>query len=48
MTYNKDELSRKSKFFLGIVRSNFIGTEFMIYSKGENPKLTQEYSLLRE
>ena len=39
-TYDKDEISRKSDKYLGILRSNFMGTEFMLYDKGENPKVT--------
>lgn len=34
---NKDKLERKSPEFLGKVRGNFMGTEYVIFDTGENP-----------
>lgn len=34
---DKDNLDRKHPSFLGKVRSNFMGSEFHVYDKGENP-----------
>lgn len=33
----KDDLSRRSGNYLGKVRSNFMGTDFVFYDKGEAP-----------
>lgn len=38
VSMNEKELKTKSPAYLGKVRSNFMGTEFMIYDKGLNPK----------
>lgn len=35
---DKSNLNKNSKSFLGKVRSNFLGTEFVIYDIGNNPK----------
>ena len=41
ISMNEKELKTKSPAYLGKVRSNFMGTEFMIYDKGLNPKKRQ-------
>lgn len=33
-----DDLERDSSSFMGKLRSNFIGTEFVVYDNGANPK----------
>ena len=38
ISMDKNDLSRNSGSYLGKLRSNFIGTEFVIYDKGVNPK----------
>ena len=38
MSMSQKDLKTKSPSYLGKVRSNFMGTEFMIYDKGLNPK----------
>jgi tubby-related protein 1 len=38
----KDDMSKKSKGYLGKLRSNFLGTEFMLYDTGVNPKKCKE------
>lgn len=38
MSMNEKELKTKSPAYLGKVRSNFMGTEFISYDKGLNPK----------
>lgn len=35
---SKNDFNRKSENCLGKLRSNFVGTQFHIYDKGENPK----------
>jgi tubby-related protein 1 len=47
LSYDKTDLSRRSPKYLGLIRSNFLGTEFMVYDPGLNPKVTQDLSLLR-
>ena len=37
LSLDKKDFSRKSKNCLGKLRSNFVGTEFYLYDKGENP-----------
>lgn len=37
VTIDQDS-KKKTKGFLGKVRSNFMGTEFVIYDNGDNPK----------
>lgn len=39
LSYDKNQTSRKSSYFLGMIQSNFLGTEFMIYDTGLNPRL---------
>lgn len=59
ISYKKDELKKKSLYFLGKVRyinkkiplwtrSNFMGTEFQIYDGGQNPKKCSDPQLVRE
>ncbi len=38
ISLSKTEFKRKSKFCIGKLRSNFVGTEFRLFDKGENPK----------
>ena len=38
VTTNQKDFNTKSSSFVGKVRSNFLGTEFMIYDNGLNPK----------
>lgn len=38
VTTNQKEFNTKSSSFIGKVRSNFLGTEFMMYDSGLNPK----------
>lgn len=35
---DKQNMNKKSGFFMGKVRSNFLGTEFVLYDTGNNPK----------
>jgi len=35
---DKNDMKRKSKNYLGKVRSNFLGTIFNVYNDGSNPK----------
>ncbi len=38
ISLNKREFDRKSKYCVGKLRSNFVGTDFKLYDPGENPK----------
>lgn len=38
LSLDPDDLNRVSSNYFGKVRSNFVGTEFTIYDKGESPK----------
>lgn len=38
MSISKNDLTKKSQSFIGKVRSNFLGTEFLVYDTGCNPK----------
>lgn len=38
ISFNKNDLNKKSMYFLGKVRSNFMGTEFNLFNNGENVK----------
>jgi len=48
ITYNKDICSKKAPFYLGKLRSNFLGTEFNLWDHGENPKDTNDLNKVRE
>jgi tubby-related protein 1 len=48
ISYKKDELKKNSLYYLGKLRSNFMGTEFNIYDHGENPKKTKDAQRVRE
>ncbi len=37
ISLDKSDLSRNSGNYVGKVRSNFVGTEFVVYDKGEAP-----------
>lgn len=45
---SRDKLTKKSPFFLGKLRSNFLGTEFNIYDNGNNPKNTLAFESIRK
>ncbi len=45
---SKDIFDRKSEFCLGKLRSNFFGTEFLLYDTGENPKKGDPLSTWKE
>ena len=38
ISLDKEDLARQSGNFFGKLRSNFIGTEFVLYDKGNNPE----------
>ena len=38
ISFKRDELSKKSSGYIGKVRSNFLGTEFIVFDNGVNPK----------
>jgi len=44
ISMDKKNLSKESASYLGKLRSNFVGTEFVIYDKGINPKEVDEES----
>lgn len=52
ISLDKDDLARQSGKFFGKLRSNFIGTEFVLYDKGVNPekvgKMNQPHAELRQ
>lgn len=43
----KNEFSTRKNSFLGKVRSNFLGTEFILYDDGLNPKKCKDTSRFR-
>ena len=47
ITLDQDGLKKKGKGFLGKVRANFMGTEFVIYDQGENPTKVKDISQAR-
>jgi tubby-related protein 1 len=38
ITVDQDNLKRKGKGYLAKLRSNFLGTEFVVYDDGEAPE----------
>ena len=42
-----DEFSKRKPSFLGRVVSNFLGTEFILYDNGLNPKKTKDLEAMR-
>lgn len=42
MSLDKDDLKRGSGSYFGKLRANFWGTEFIIYDRGENSKISME------
>ena len=48
ITVDQEKLQRNTKGFLGKTRSNFLGTEFMIFNDGENPKKAKEHDSVRQ
>lgn len=47
ITLDQDNLKKKGQGFLGKLRANFMGTEFVVYDQGENPKKTKNIDLTR-
>mmetsp|Transcript_22864 Transcript_22864/g.74011 ORF Transcript_22864/g.74011 Transcript_22864/m.74011 type:complete len:496 (-) Transcript_22864:680-2167(-) len=47
ISLDKDDLSRNSGNFYGKLRSNFIGTEFTLYDKGNNPDKKDDIDLVQ-
>lgn len=45
---SKDIFDRKSEYCLGKLRSNFFGTEFLLYDSGENPKKSDPLTSRKE
>ena len=43
----RNESSKKVASYLGKLRSNFMGTEFMVYDNGLSPEVTQNPDQLR-
>ncbi len=48
ISMNKSELDKSSPFYLGKVRSNFLGTEFHVYDRGENPECKDQSKVRKE
>jgi tubby-related protein 1 len=48
ISMDKQQLEKNSPFYLGKVRSNFLGTEFYIYDKGENPEECKDLKMVRK
>jgi tubby-related protein 1 len=42
ISMSRNDLEKKNKNFLGKVRSNFMGTEFIFYDSGENPSKVKD------
>jgi hypothetical protein len=47
VTLDQDNMKKKGKGFLGKLRANFMGTEFVIYDDGENPTKTKNIDEVR-
>ena len=47
ITLDQDKLKKKGQGYLGKLRANFMGTEFVIYDQGENPKKAKNVDLIR-
>ena len=48
ISMSRTDLEKKNKNFLGKVRSNFMGTEFIFYDSGENPAKVKDQNLIRQ
>jgi tubby-related protein 1 len=48
VSYNKDVINNKPPFYLGKLRSNFLGTEFNIWDSGLSPKKSPSRDKFRE
>ncbi len=48
ITIEQEKLEKKAKGFLGKTRSNFLGTEFMIFDDGDNPKKAKDHDQVRQ
>jgi len=48
ISYNMDCLESKPPFYLGKLRSNFLGTEFNVYDHGFSPKKNSNIEKIRE
>jgi hypothetical protein len=47
VTLDQDNLKKKGQGYLGKLRANFMGTEFIVYDQGENPKKTKDINKIR-
>lgn len=47
ISLDQEKLDKKSKGYLGKVRSNFLGTEFYIYDTGKNPEKCKNMDEIR-
>lgn len=47
ISISKGEVEKGSESFIGKLRSNFVGTEFVMYDHGENPADTKDVSKIR-
>lgn len=47
ITLDQGNLKKKGEGYLGKLRANFMGTEFVIYDQGENPKKTKNTDMMR-
>jgi tubby and related proteins len=47
LSMNRKSPEKKNEDFLGKVRSNFLGTEFILYDKGLNPTKTSIHKQMR-
>lgn len=45
---SKTELTKRSPFYLGKLRSNFLGTEFHVYDTGKSPKKCKNIESIRK
>ncbi len=48
ITIDQEKLKTNSKGYLGKLRSNFLGTEFSVFSGGANPKKSKNLAEVRE
>ena len=48
ITIEQEKLEKKAKGYLGKTRSNFLGTEFMIFNDGDNPKKAKDHDQVRQ
>ena len=48
ISLNQNDPTRNDNYLLGKVRSNFLGTEFSIFDKGQNPSKAKSYESVRQ